>query len=587
MAARPHAFVAMPFGSKPGCRTASQLIDFNRVYTSTSRRRSKSAGLEPFRADQEMRAGDIRTDMFQELLVADLVVADLTHRQSQRLVRARRPPRAARSRRRDRLRRQRDDRVRPLHRSQAALRPQGRRARSRARSKSDKRKLADDGQGHDGLLARPQDQPGLPPAAESAGAGLEIAAHRRRPRVLGAARRVGAADRRSPAGPDASATCWCWPTRRRSRRFASMPGSRPARRCAGPSASSSRSSTCSTVSRAIRTNPGRPARDGHLPAAARARRRGRPFARSRARSTTATRSSIYPARSRDVGAARSRRQGCLDRRLAPRGTDAASRCARTPPTRTRCCARAIDSYTTGIPHQPGTLLLRHQRADADAPVSPSDRRRALRPGRWTTMAGAVRFAAGARRTISQLFWAKATLGDLEVLVGTPETVTTAYKEAIAKNDKDWFALNSSSRAAAAAEGPRLPARTTSRPASPCSIARSRGSRSPQDSWQPRQVILFSGHMVDAPDRAGAALSRRQGVDRGAEDRRGARAARRRSGRPRALPGRGRRRPAVPRGVPEARRALPGAAAASRSPSSSNGRSCRRPAATHGASASFR
>ncbi|MFO7543806.1 MAG: hypothetical protein R6W97_13495 [Thiobacillus sp.] len=36
------------------------------------------AGLEALRADEETRAGDIRTDMFQELLIADLVVADLT-----------------------------------------------------------------------------------------------------------------------------------------------------------------------------------------------------------------------------------------------------------------------------------------------------------------------------------------------------------------------------------------------------------------------------------------------------------------------------------------------------------------------------
>jgi hypothetical protein len=37
---------------------------------------------------------------------------------------------------------------------------------------------------------------------------------------------------------------------------------------------------------------------------------------------------------------------------------------------------------------------------------------------------------------------KATLGDLQVLEGTPETVKVAYKEAISKNDNDWFALNS-------------------------------------------------------------------------------------------------------------------------------------------------
>ncbi|WP_300322226.1 tetratricopeptide repeat protein [Accumulibacter sp.] len=73
---KPHAFVAMPFGSKPG--HDGQLIDFNRVYTEYIRPALEAAGLEVFRADEEPRAGDIRTDMFQELLVADLVVADLT-----------------------------------------------------------------------------------------------------------------------------------------------------------------------------------------------------------------------------------------------------------------------------------------------------------------------------------------------------------------------------------------------------------------------------------------------------------------------------------------------------------------------------
>ena len=119
MSTKPHAFVAMPFGSKPGAD--GKLIDFNRVYgefiAPALRRR-----LTVFRADQEMRAGDIRTDMFQELLVADLVVADLTIDNPERLVRARRAACAARARRRARLRRQGHDRLRPLHRPQAALR---------------------------------------------------------------------------------------------------------------------------------------------------------------------------------------------------------------------------------------------------------------------------------------------------------------------------------------------------------------------------------------------------------------------------------------------------------------------------------
>ena len=66
-----HTFVAMPFGVKQG-------IDFNRVYADYICPGLESAGFEVFRADQEQRAGDIRADMFQELLLADLVVVDLS-----------------------------------------------------------------------------------------------------------------------------------------------------------------------------------------------------------------------------------------------------------------------------------------------------------------------------------------------------------------------------------------------------------------------------------------------------------------------------------------------------------------------------
>jgi hypothetical protein len=66
----------MPFGVKLGPNR--QPIDFNRVYQEYIVPALDIAGLEAFRADEEIRAGDIRTDMFQELLVADLVIADLT-----------------------------------------------------------------------------------------------------------------------------------------------------------------------------------------------------------------------------------------------------------------------------------------------------------------------------------------------------------------------------------------------------------------------------------------------------------------------------------------------------------------------------
>jgi tetratricopeptide (TPR) repeat protein len=71
-----HAFVAMPFGTKPG--PDGRPIDFNRVYAEYIRPGLQAAGLEVFRADEEASAGDIRSDMFQELLIADLVLADLT-----------------------------------------------------------------------------------------------------------------------------------------------------------------------------------------------------------------------------------------------------------------------------------------------------------------------------------------------------------------------------------------------------------------------------------------------------------------------------------------------------------------------------
>jgi tetratricopeptide (TPR) repeat protein len=66
-----HAFVVMPYGIK-------EQIDFNRVYGDLIKPALETAGFEVFRADEEMRAGDIRADMFQELLMADLVVADLS-----------------------------------------------------------------------------------------------------------------------------------------------------------------------------------------------------------------------------------------------------------------------------------------------------------------------------------------------------------------------------------------------------------------------------------------------------------------------------------------------------------------------------
>jgi tetratricopeptide (TPR) repeat protein len=66
-----HTFIAMPFGVKEG-------IDFNKVYAEYIKPALENAGFAVFRADEEQRAGSIHTDMFQELLLADLVVVDLS-----------------------------------------------------------------------------------------------------------------------------------------------------------------------------------------------------------------------------------------------------------------------------------------------------------------------------------------------------------------------------------------------------------------------------------------------------------------------------------------------------------------------------
>jgi tetratricopeptide (TPR) repeat protein len=73
---RPHAFVVMPFGKKKG--GDGSLYDFNEIYKVLIKPALEEAGFESFRADEETTSGDILTDMFQELLLADLCLCDLS-----------------------------------------------------------------------------------------------------------------------------------------------------------------------------------------------------------------------------------------------------------------------------------------------------------------------------------------------------------------------------------------------------------------------------------------------------------------------------------------------------------------------------
>jgi hypothetical protein len=111
------------------------------------------------------------------------------------------------------------------------------------------------------------------------------------------------------------------------------------------------------------------------------------------------------------------------------------------------------------------------------------------------LAGAVKFAAKAKDD----FWSLATLGDLEVLIGTPDTVKYAYKNAIAKHAKDWFALHSSLSQLYLLRD--LGFNPENVEAGIAVFERAIGkAKKPKESWQPRKVFLFSGHMIDTMDR---------------------------------------------------------------------------------------
>ncbi len=164
-----------------------------------------------------------------------------------------------------------------------------------------------------------------------------------------------------------------------------------------------------------------------------------------------------------------------------------------------------------------------------------------------TMAGAVRFAAECEPDEQQLFWSKATLGDLEVLVGTPETTKAAYKEAIAKNDKDWFALNSSRAQLQLLKDLGFRPETVDAGMATFDRALQKLAK-PEDRWQPRQVFLFSGHMIDAPGKTHSAFSCGQRIRCRTENRRGLGTTGRRPRRPCAHARRLWRRPPVHRGL---------------------------------------
>lgn len=492
MTTKPHAFVAMPFGTKPGAD--GQPIDFNRVYEDFIKPALESAGLEAFRADEEVRAGDIITDMFQELLVADLVVADLSIDNPnvwyelgvRHALRARGVVLVSGGRVTTAFDVYTDRKLR-YRLKEGAPDP--------ATLEEDRRKLAEM------VTATMESWHGrkvspvynlMPNLQEPDWKSLRIGDVREfweqhdawedRLELARKSGRIGdvlvLADEAPVAAFRAEAWLKAGESLRKAERFVFAFEHLERGLDIEP-----------TNLRALREKgiclqrlalAGVP---GH--SLDRAREHYRDVLKLFPNDPET--SALLARVDKDAWTEAWRRPGSTPEQMRD---DAAYEDA--------LLRAAIDSYAKGYRANPGhyysginglTLmhLYRHLTNDAryDADLA--------------TMAGAVRFAAACEPDERQLFWSKTTLGDLEVLVGTPDTVKTAYKEAIAKNEKDWFALKSSRSQLQLLQDLGFRPDTVAAGIATFDRALER-LKKPEDRWQPRQVLLFSGHMVDAPDR---------------------------------------------------------------------------------------
>ena len=492
MTTKPHAFVAMPFGTKPG--PDGQLIDFNRVYGEYIKPALEAAGLEPFRADEEARAGDIRADMFQELLIADLVVADLTLNNPnvwyelgvRHALRARGVIIVCGGQVTTAFDLYTDRKLR------YGIKDGG---PDPATLESDKRQLTAmvkaTMESWHGRKLSPVYQL-LPNLREPDWKTLRVGDVREfwerydvwadRVTLARKAGRIGdvlvLADEAPVAAFRAEAWIRAGETLRKAEHF---------------------HFALEQLERGLSIDPGN-LKGLHekgvcLQRLACAGSPGHSLDRAREHYHNVL--EMYPNDpetwallgrvDKDAWIAVWRQPGKTPDQMRDEAAyeDALLR-------------NAIDSYGKGFRRNQShyysginalTLMHLYRHLTGDTRY---DRETA-------TMAGAVRFAAECETDENQLFWSKATLGDLETLVGTTDTVKAAYKEAIAENAKDWFALNSSRAQLQMLKD--LGIRPENVDAGIATFDRAlRKLTQPADRRQPRQVFLFSGHMIDAPDR---------------------------------------------------------------------------------------
>jgi tetratricopeptide (TPR) repeat protein len=494
MATRAHAFVAMPFGRKPGPEGTE--VDYDRVYRELIAPAIEQAGLSAFRADQELSAGNILTDMFQELLIADLVVADLSIANANVWY---------------------ELGVRHALRSRGVVLLFGGKAPSAFDLYTDRKlrySLADAGPDPE-TLKKDRDALAsmihatmaswherkispvyyhLPNLQEPDWKSLRRAGnvkalwdeHDRWQQRLELARsngRIGDLLVLADEGPVAAFRAEAWiragVALRKSGQFTLALDYLQKGLAIEPNHLNALRETGMCLQRRALQGAA-----GH--SAARARQHYEAMLEDHPKDVETL--ALLGRVDKDAWVAAWRRQE----------NDAATKLAEAA-YEDALLRAAIRSYERAYRSNPGhyfsginALTLMHLAVHLGVNAGGDEHTRSV-------MAGAVRFAAENEGDASQRFWALATLGDLEVLVGTPETVKAAYKEAVATPDIDWFSINSS-RDQLVLLG-ELGFRPDVVAAGLSVLDRKLATlKRREDDWQPRQTLLFSGHMVDAPNR---------------------------------------------------------------------------------------
>lgn len=488
-----HAFVAMPFGTKPDAK--GDMIDFNRVYKDLIKPALESAGLEPFRADEEKRAGDIRADMFQELLVADLVVVDLTI---------------------DNPNVWYELGVRHALRARGVLLICGGRVTTAFDIYTDRKLRYDIKNGVPDAATLEHDRHNLANMAKKT---MESWQGRKVSPVYQLLPNLQEPDWKSLRVGDVK-EFWeqhdTWVRRIDLARKAGHIGDILLLADEAP-ISAFRAEAWIKAGNALYKN-------GHFDFALEQFNRGleiEPLNLEglRGKGLCLQRLALAGVSGHSFDRARAHYEYVMEK--YPNNPEVWAMLSRVykdawivawhqsdkTPEEWREEAKyedallraAIDSYAKSYRNNTShyysginalTLMHLHRyltgddRFDLDMP----------------TMAGAVRFAAECEKNPNELFWSKATLGDLEVLVGTPGTVMAAYKEALTVNGKNWFALDSCCAQLRMLSDLNFRPETVKVGIDTLERAMQKIIK-PEDGLKPRRVILFSGHMIDAPGRS--------------------------------------------------------------------------------------